>query len=516
MSGLAFEWEIPEILAQADHLPSPPAVAAEILRLTRDEESSIADLAECISRDPALAAKMLKLANSSRFSMGREITTLERATRVLGLKTAKLMSLGFSLVGAVPMVAGLDYKRFWHRSLVRAVSSRALAELFSKRCGDEAFLCGLLNHFGKLVLAQVLPDEYEALLEEYGGMPSIAIETSRLGFSSTDLCATLLKAWDMPALIYMAVGYANRTDELENNASEDIQDDLHDLVEIFSAATCVEELLCDATKAPALQELHRLAEDRLGVPTEDMDAFLVSLQDGISETAELLSVSLPEDLSHEKVVEQARMQIVNVSLGTAMDLQNAGHEHEKVAATTMHSTDHLTGLPNRAAFDDFFHRQAQSRLNGKSPRALGVILIEVDRFKSFNDAHRHQAGDKVLRMLGSVLLREVRKGDLVARFGGEQFVLVAPHTNPFGLKTMAERLRKAIAAESIEFEGTTLSVTASFGAACIARFHQRNDADQLIELAERFLHKAKENGRNRCEVFNKVQFPARQGDPFSQ
>ncbi len=510
MTALAFEKEILASLTQVDNLPSLPTVAVEVLQLTQDEESSITDLADCISSDPALAAKMLKLANSSLFSMGHEVTTLERATMVLGLKTVKLMSLSFSLTGAVPSLEGFDFDAFWHRSLSSAVSSRALAALFGMSNGDEAFLCGLLHHFGKLVMAQVLGDEYEAVLQASDGWPSASVETAHLGFSSTDLCATLLKAWELPSLIYMAVGYADRPDELP----EDAHPDVRDLVEVLSATAHVETVLCGPDKAHALEYLHKLATDRIRISEEDMDNLLVGLEEGITETAELLAVNLPTGLSHEDIINQARMQIVNVSLGTAMDLQHAQLknrelESQKRELASKATTDRLTSLPNRAAFDDFLQAQVNSRLEGKVPRALGLIIMDVDKFKIFNDTNGHQAGDEVLRMVGTVFKRETRKGDLSARYGGEEFALVAPHTNTFGLKMMAERLRKAIEAETVEFEGKTLQVTASFGAACIATFDGAEDGSQLIKLADHFLYKAKENGRNRCEVFSKVQFPGR-------
>jgi HD-like signal output (HDOD) protein len=77
-------------------------VAAEVLRLTEDEDSTLDELAGALSRDPALSAKLLRLSNSSLFNLGQEITTLQRATMVLGMKTVKLMSLSFSLAGSLP------------------------------------------------------------------------------------------------------------------------------------------------------------------------------------------------------------------------------------------------------------------------------------------------------------------------------------------------------------------------------------------------------------------------------
>ena len=92
----------PVSLTQAENLPSLPTVALEVIQLTQDDDCTIDLLAQTISCDPALAAKLLKLSNSSLFTMGQDVTTLSRAAMVLGLKTVKLMSLSFSLVESLP------------------------------------------------------------------------------------------------------------------------------------------------------------------------------------------------------------------------------------------------------------------------------------------------------------------------------------------------------------------------------------------------------------------------------
>ena len=99
--------------------------------------------------------------------------------------------------------------------------------------------------------------------------------------------------------------------------------------------------------------------------------------------------------------------------------------------------------------------------------------------------------------------------DLAARYGGEEFAIIAPHTNPYNLRSLAERLRRAIEAEEVEFEGQTLKVTASMGAACIGEFRSPEDAQALIKLADSLLYRAKKNGRNRSEVFKRLQLPGR-------
>ena len=148
---------LPKSILEADSLPSLPAVAMEVLRLTGEEGTTLDDLAEAISKDPALAAKLLKLSNSSLFSMSHEVATLQKATMVLGMKSVMLMALSFSLSEAVPKEGGgtFDYGDYWYRSLVGAVAGRSLAQAIGKpELADEAFLCGLLANFGARVMAE--------------------------------------------------------------------------------------------------------------------------------------------------------------------------------------------------------------------------------------------------------------------------------------------------------------------------------------------------------------------------
>jgi diguanylate cyclase (GGDEF)-like protein len=514
MTTLAFEKDLPDALKRADNLPSPPAVALEVLQLTQNDDSTIEELAACLSRDPALAAKILKLSNSSLFNVGQEITSLEHATMLLGFKTVKLMSLSFSLVEAIPTEGGevgFDFEEYWRRSLVRSVASRSLSRLLDSGFGDEAFLCGLLAHFGRLALARVMPEEYAQLAQESGGWPSLALEESRLGFTNTDVCAALLKSWNVPRAIYMGTGFWSRPHELPADGSGD---DLREFVEFLRMTAWVEAILCEEDKAEPLRNLQQQLTEEHGVSAAELDAFLIGLETGITETANMLSIKLPDGTSHAALVEAAREQIVHVSLGTAAALHEANQARERLASEKQElleraTTDRLTDLPNRAFFDDYLETQIAQRLREKTPLALGLILLDVDHFKKFNDTYGHAAGDEVLRELGQILKETTRKGDVVARYGGEEFALVAPHTNPFNLRTMAERLREAIATATVEFEGHELQITASCGGACIAEFESTRDAHSLIKLADTFLYRAKENGRNRSEVYKKVKFPGR-------
>jgi diguanylate cyclase (GGDEF)-like protein len=354
----------------------------------------------------------------------------------------------------------------------------------------------LLGHIGKLVIAQVMPAPYAEVAREAGGWPTAELEEARLGFTSADVSAALLRAWQLPDLVVCAVGFRDRPDALP----EGVTDDVRALVRLMRLTSHTESLLCDREKAAPLQAMSRDAARWFDLSEGEIEAFLVGLESGISETAEMLSVRVPADLSHQEIVEKARQQMVNVSLGIAA----AGKEAEKKA-----ETDRLTGLPNRAAFDRFLEDQLRERLRGKGTQALGVLLIDIDRFKSVNDTYGHPVGDEVLRMVGGLLARLTRQraGDMPARYGGEEFAIVAPQSTPFGLRTMAARLRRAIEAETLQVDGRELRVTASFGGACISDVRSMDDGAMLIKIADLHLYKAKEGGRNRSEIHSRVDFP---------
>jgi diguanylate cyclase (GGDEF)-like protein len=508
----AFEKDLPEVLRQADGLPSLPAVALEVLRLSQDEDATLDDMATCLSRDPALAAKLLKLANSSLFNPGKSVTTLQRATMLLGMKAVKLMALSFSLAASLPKSGRqgrFDFSEYWHRSLVNAIAARSLARLIKSPLGDEAFLCGLFTHFGKLVLTRCMPEEYEGVLLEAGGWPAPELEQRVLGFSSTDVCATLLKDWNLPQVIYVSVGSWAHPKEVA--ALE--EPDQRQLSEVLGLAHLAEEVLCGNDKGQVLARLQAEMERLHAIGEKEVNALLVGLESGINETAELLSIPLPET-SHRDLIEQARAQVISVSLGTALDLaaaqrRNQELEQEKRAAESRASTDRLTGLPNRAAFDAFLEKEVRARTEGTPARALGLVMVDVDHFKRFNDTYGHQTGDEVLRMVGALMERMTRKGDLSARYGGEEFALILPQTNPFGLKSVAERLREAIERETLEVDGRRLSVTVSLGGACIARFESPAEGAALVKLADHYLYQAKKKGRNRCELYPRTEFPGR-------
>ncbi|PPK92406.1 diguanylate cyclase (GGDEF)-like protein [Kineococcus xinjiangensis] len=155
------------------------------------------------------------------------------------------------------------------------------------------------------------------------------------------------------------------------------------------------------------------------------------------------------------------------------------------------STDGLTGLANRRAFDEAL---AAELAQAESPAGtFSVVLVDLDHFKVLNDTHGHLAGDDALRAVGRLLQRSLREGATAARYGGEEFVVLLPGTDREDAVAVAERLRRGIATT----EDGPVPVTASLGVACFPA--DGTDALSLLATADAALYAAKQRGRNRVE-----------------
>ena len=165
---------------------------------------------------------------------------------------------------------------------------------------------------------------------------------------------------------------------------------------------------------------------------------------------------------------------------------------------SMALTDSLTGLYNRRYLE--VHMQKLIENNASSNKALGVILMDIDHFKSVNDTHGHKVGDEVLQVFSARIKDNLRSFDLVARLGGEEFIAILPDVSPERAYMVAERLRRSIADEPIpcSVEGGVLSVTTSVGGAIIN--NGGHEIPAVLERADKCLYEAKETGRN-CTVF---------------
>ncbi len=179
-------------------------------------------------------------------------------------------------------------------------------------------------------------------------------------------------------------------------------------------------------------------------------------------------------------------------------------EEAKKQIEIMAITDELTKLYNRHYL--FEKLNFLIRLSGRYKCKLGIMILDVDFFKKVNDNYGHKTGDEVLKAVAATIIKTCRKVDIASRYGGEEMVVVCPETNLENTILLAKRLNKAIEKISFKLSDTeNLTVTVSIGVTEFSIMKDSSkktlDAAELIDAADSALYKAKENGRNRVEVF---------------
>ena len=189
-----------------------------------------------------------------------------------------------------------------------------------------------------------------------------------------------------------------------------------------------------------------------------------------------LEKHMRERASYEERLEAYQLRLEGINASLAQDSQ----------------TDKLTNLSNRRHFDEILAEEFERAQRRERP--LSALLIDVDKFKSFNDTYGHQAGDETLRSVAKLVHDNKRPSDFVARYGGEEFVVLLPNTNEEGAVILAERIRKAVQ----NFPWDTRSITISLGVSTY--LGGEGTAQQLLSASDSALYKSKELGRNRVSL----------------
>lgn len=199
-------------------------------------------------------------------------------------------------------------------------------------------------------------------------------------------------------------------------------------------------------------------------------------------------------VSHQQTVETlSRLTDELTDITRELNRKNRELEAANVRITHLMNTDPLTGLANRRCLRDLLEREVSSARRHHHP--LSALMVDIDHFKSINDAFGHDVGDMVLVSVAQALKGAARKEDIVARFGGEEFVIVLSDSSLEDALQCAERMRKKV--ESLVFPSIDRPITASFG---VTSFLYTEEDESMLKRADDALYEAKHSGRN-CVIY---------------
>lgn len=476
-------------LEGSNKMPTAPAVVVKLLEQTRDPEVSVRSMADTIAMDATLSAKILRFANSPMSGLAREVTSLQHAVALMGVRGVKMTALSFAVlsVGEKTCCRGFDSTRFNIESLACGTAARVLAGVARWTNVQEAFLAGLLSQIGRSILASAEPQQYASIIQQATHVPLDLpdIERSTFGVCYAEVGAHTLAKWGIPPAICNAVeSFRDLTEAPETS-------DLARLVHVGELAASLVCSDCEQDLPEAGLYLKRMNE-WFDVPEERAVSVLGDIAREVNDTRTLLQVPERALRAPGDIEIEVRERIAELSLAMHLENQTMASQQEDLMRRA--TTDVLTGIGNRAAFDARLALELER--TARSGESFALLMIDVDRFKSFNDTYGHLAGDRVLQSVARILDDNIRKVDFAARYGGEEFAVIAPLTDAEATLIFADRLRQSIERLSIGWEGKALQVTASIGAAVSTQVVDPRDATTIIEAADRQLYTAKAAGRN--------------------
>jgi diguanylate cyclase (GGDEF)-like protein len=487
-----------ERVRQCPNLPTLPTIATQILALSQRSDVDFAEIARIISKDAALSGKILRTVNSSFYGRSQAIGTISGALVILGLQSVKTLVLGFSLVTNLnkKQSKGFQHLEYWKRSIYAATAARTLAARLNMVQQEEAFLAGLLMDIGMLVLDIVLGDDYGSIFAAAKTHTELhAAELAALSVTHAAVGGILAETWKLPPLLKIPIAFHHSVDEVADTA-------LKPLAQLVSLAGRCADVFVEAEPARAIADVRREARALYKMTEADCDAMLADIGKKTKEVAPLFEIKLAGGGDFEAILKMATEALVEITLQTQQQASTLQQQNQVLKTKAV--TDGLTGLANRARFDEFvaerFAAVAADPALAAAP--ISLLMIDVDKFKSINDRFGHPAGDAVIRAIGRLLKRAARPQDLAARYGGEEMVLVMPGTSRATAAVIADSVRRAICAKPVQADTVSIPVSASIGVAAYEAGGPLTSPAQLIKAADLALYHAKNSGRNCVRVFS--------------
>jgi HD-like signal output (HDOD) protein len=310
------------LVDRAGKLYSLPAVTLEVLDLTSNPQVDLRQLKVCIERDPALTARILRVVNSSLFGLSSNVSDLNQAIALLGCRPLKLLVLGFRLPqGLFQGVAAATLKEYWHHALAKAVAARLIAERLEGIPTDEAFIAGLLQDIGILVMLQGVGDTYARFFDKVIAEKAdlVAMHREVLGFDHTQLSSRMFERWGLPRLIVDAVLMPTGDQSVPSNQPTSSDDESAALASVVQLADLFATMLVN-DRPDLWPRLEQLATSTGGLSHVELTDLGGLLQERVELLADALRIELPNDRDYAATMCQAHAQLSDVAAAAAVEL----------------------------------------------------------------------------------------------------------------------------------------------------------------------------------------------------
>lgn len=479
-------------IRQCPTLPSLPAIAMQVLDLVQQPDTDINQIARVISKDAALASKILKTVNSSFYARSNAVSTVSHAIVILGLQSVKTLVLGFSLASNL-REQGFKHMGYWRRSIYSATAARTIAAKVGVIQQEEAFLAGLLSDVGTLALHQALGEEYDKICSSAATHEALlAAEREHLSMDHAQASGILAEQWKLPPILAVPMAFHH-----DHAAVADAS--MRTLAETICVSGRCADVFLDAEPAQAIADVRKLCAELFRMSEAECDAMMNEVGARAKEVAPLFEIPLTSTDGYDQILKRATTALTKL----AMAAPPAEAAPKPPAAQAPSNTPGAEAPAPAPSLED-----VESRLAGDLTEAVSnhehfsLVLIEIDHSQTLHASHGESAVLKAITAAIRVVTAVGKPDDFAAPCSADRVAVVMPSSDRTAAATLAEVVRRALAATPMSnAEGVVFQVTVSAGVATYEPGQPLRDPSLLMKAAELALMAARQSGRNCVRVF---------------
>lgn len=476
-----------QTIKQIGRLRLNPGPVLKVMQANgNDPDQLIKALAQC----PVLSARVIGVANSAGSNAIHRMDTIDRCVRHLGARQTRTIALTMAMQ---LMVDQLDVDQdlvsgLWASAAYKAVAAQLVAETISPKQADRAYSLGLLQDIGLPVLLAVDPDFFKNKLAGSKGKSSwIELERAHFGIDHAELGGVMLQSWNAPADLVLQVSRHHGS----------LNDD--DMAWLAEMPSRFAGLLPHLDEQPTQDQSQTLAAAHARFLSESfvtLDALLAKIKQRFKLLGNAAggTPQIPSNFVSQLIQTVTGDTFALAAKVSRLERQLAQQVDDLAYAQQDARSDALTGLLNRRGFESF----AQQMLAQAAKAGLSVacLVIDLDDFKPINDTHGHAAGDRVLAAAAKLLQANTAKGDLVARIGGDEFVVLILGDRQGDAHALAQRLHAVCNGKAIDLgNGFNANLAMSIGGVFLERVANTTTTNQLTDAADKVMYGIKRAGK---------------------
>lgn len=496
-----------ESILASERIPSLPEVAARIVEIARDPDPNYDLLIETIRKDPAIAGRILKTANSALLGMRTRANSIEQAVPRLGTTMVRTLVLGFCLAEYQNRNAfnlRCSYQMVWRESLTQAAVAETLAERQAGKV-DPAnwFLAGLLQDIGRLALLHACGEAYvENVLKPEDARTQRQRERDWLGFTHVEVSQGLCKKWNLESEFVDAIGVhhasAHRVVPLRFVSSTSLPAALITATHVTEYLEAVSHNL-----SCSREHIERLLMQVFALRPNDVFRVLADIDSRVGELSATFGIDVGRPPALESILAEAQELLGQIAIASQLRLVSANSGIERLerirleTAELLHARDavwkdSLTGAFNRGWLEPALSSVIEQAHQHHVP--IGLLLIDLDNFRGLNQEAGQQFCDVLLQKVTAILRECVRLSDCVVRYGADEFVVTLKDVNPDMLTMVSDQIRARIRSE-LSTKDLSRQITCSIGAAYYApQAGNLVRAESLIREADKSVSVARRKG----------------------